>query len=205
MYDAIAPRYDRMHRRFLRHAGGQAQAALEASLMTRIAPGMRILDAGCGTGALARTVLETFGKSVSLTLMDASREMLARTSDIPAERVQGSLLDMPFQTGCFDLAIACWAIEATENEGIAVAELMRVVRPGGHVLVAFCADQPVDDLAGSLLRKTVELRRTGRFLSVRAIEDAFRSCGAQSVLRHRCDGPVAVLDATREVVSRRAA
>lgn len=197
MYDALAPRYDDMHRRFLRHAGGQAQAVLEACLMTRLAPGMRVLDAGCGTGALARRVSRAFGDSVALTLLDTSREMLARTRDIRADRVQGSLLNLPFQTGGFDLGVACWSIEATDDELVAVAELMRVVRPGGHVLVVFCADQPTDTLAASLLRKSVEFRGTGRFLDTRAITQAFHTNGAQSVLRHRCKGPAAVLDATR--------
>lgn len=193
-YDKIASRYERMHSRWLRHAGGEAQAALEACLISRVRAGDRVLDAGCGTGALSRALTRQ-GEDVTLTLLDVCDEMLAMTKDVPARRVRGSLLDMPFQSGTFDIAVAAWAIEATPDAPRAVAELMRVVRPGGRVLVAFCATEPPRRLAASLLRKGVEMRRTGRFLDAGAIEAALRANGADSVIRHRCTGPVAMIDA----------
>lgn len=195
-YDLIAARYDRMHRRWLKHAGGEAQAALEASLVSRINPGDRVLDAGCGTGALAHSLTQ-HQTGLSLTLLDSCEQMLAQARDVKGTRVCGSLLDMPFDDDAFDVVVAAWAIEATGDECTAISELMRVVRPGGHVLVAFCATEPPHSLTASLLRKGVELRRTGRFLETRAIEDAMRSNGADLIIRHRCHGPAAVLDARR--------
>lgn len=196
-YDTFAHRYDRMHCRWLRHAGGEAQAALEASLVTRLSPGDRVLDAGCGTGALARSLALRFDGQLRLTLLDASRAMLDGADDPDATRVQGSLLDMPFADGQFAVAVAAWSIEATGDEWTAIGELMRVVRPGGHVLAAFCASDPGVGMAARLLRKGVELRRAGRFLDTAEIENAFRAHGASHLVRHRCTGPAAVIDARR--------
>lgn len=193
-YTSLATRYDRMHSRWLRHAGGEAQAALEASVITRLTTGDKVLDAGCGTGALARAISRQVG-DLSLTVLDACPEMLALTGDLDATRVQGSLLDLPFEDDSFDHATAAWAIEATGDSARAVGELSRVVRPGGHVLVAFCATEPTDRMTARVLRKTVELRRTGQFLDATAVQAAFRAHGADRVVRHRCDGPVAVMDA----------
>lgn len=194
-YDLIASRYDRMHSRWLRHAGGEAQAALEASLLSRVAPGARVLDAGCGTGHLSRA-LAAHDPSLRLTLLDACSEMLEQTHDVEASRRLGSLLCLPFADSSFDVAVAAWAIEATNDEATAISELMRVVRPGGVVLVAFCATEPPRRLAASVLRKGIELRRTGRFLEVGRVEAAMHANNAASVIRHRCSGPAAVLAAT---------
>lgn len=193
-YDRLAARYDKMHSRWLRHAGGEAQAALEASLISRTNSGDRVLDAGCGTGALSRAVASQI-EDVSLTLFDLCDDMLALTQDVEADRVRGSLLDMPFEDGTFDVAVAAWSIEATGQPDRAIAQLFRVVRPGGRLLVAFCADEPPTTFAATLLRKGVELRQTGSFLDARQVEAEFRKNGAFEVIRHRCAGPVAVLDA----------
>lgn len=195
VYDTLAARYDLMHGRWLHHAGGEAQAALEASLVTRIAPGQRVLDAGCGTGTMARSLMARFGGQLSLTLLDASREMLARTADIEADRVHGSLLAMPFEAGLFDIAVAAWSIEATGDETAAIRELMRVVRPAGHVIVAFCATEPAGRIGARVLKKTVALRRAGSFIDAARVEDVFWRHGAARVIRHRCGGPAAVIDA----------
>src|SRR6056297_2190782 len=56
-YERLAPRYDRLHHRWLRHAGGEAQAALEALVRALATPNSKLLDAGCGTGKLARTLI----------------------------------------------------------------------------------------------------------------------------------------------------
>ena len=193
-YDLIASRYDKMHDRWLRHAGGEAQAALEASLFSRVVPGDRVLDAGCGTGHLSRA-LAAHDPTLRLTLLDSCEGMLDQTRDVIGSRRLGSLLEMPFADNSFDVAVAAWAIEATNDEATAIAELMRVVRPGGTVLVAFCATEPPRRLAASVLRKGIEFRRTGRFLEAEKVEVAMHQCNADSVIRHRCNGPVAVIAA----------
>jgi hypothetical protein len=56
IYDRLASYYDTLHARFLRMAGGEAKSAMEDALSALLAPGMRILGAGCGTGQGAKNV-----------------------------------------------------------------------------------------------------------------------------------------------------
>jgi hypothetical protein len=44
-YGGIATAYDRLHARWLRHAGGEAQSAFEGAVIALVRPGVRILDA----------------------------------------------------------------------------------------------------------------------------------------------------------------
>ncbi|MEL6209040.1 MAG: methyltransferase domain-containing protein, partial [Pseudomonadota bacterium] len=99
LYDRLAPRYDRLHRRWLKHAGGEAQVALEAAVRALASPTTNLLDAGCGTGAFARALIAEGVVSERVTLLDPSEEMLARCADIPANRMNGRLEALPFRDG----------------------------------------------------------------------------------------------------------
>ncbi|MEM1265270.1 MAG: methyltransferase domain-containing protein [Pseudomonadota bacterium] len=192
VYNRIASRYATMHQRWLRHAGGPAQAAFEAAVVARLAAGDRMLDAGCGRGDLARHVLSA-RPSVVLTLLDASAEMLAAARDLPVPRIDGSLLDLPFPSASFDLVSAAWSIEATENPVQAISELKRVLRPGGDLVVVFCSDAAPGSIAARILRRAVELRGTGRFLCTETVAAALRT-GTPGRLTHlRSFGPATAL------------
>lgn len=128
-YDDIANRYDRMHRRWLRYAGGEAQAAFEASVLARFEPGMKVLDAGCGTGVLARRLLSFAPGPVDIPLIDNSAKMLALASSPAVQFRKGCLMELPFADEQFDLVTAAWSIEATPNLGRSLRELLRVLRP----------------------------------------------------------------------------
>ena len=197
IYSKIAPRYDRMHRKWLKYAGGEAQAAFEASITAHIRPGMSVLDAGCGTGEFARHLTALYGGTIGLTLYDACPEMLAQTHGIPAERAEGCLCDMPFADDSFDLISAAWSIETTPDPAKALAELMRVLKPGGQLVIVFCATTPTDRLLARVLRQSVTLRGTGRFLDVDDIHQHLTANGAEAVTRLRCDGPAAVFSAQK--------
>jgi hypothetical protein len=95
--------------------------------------GRRVLDAGCGRGAVARAVL-TACPSAALTAMDLSPQMLAH-APAQANRQRGSIQNLPFEDGAFDVAYCVEALEHAGNPEGAVDELCRVVRPGGRVLV----------------------------------------------------------------------
>jgi ubiquinone/menaquinone biosynthesis C-methylase UbiE len=139
IYDRLAPRYDRLHRRWLRVGGGETVAALQGCLAAELRPGIRVLDAGCGTGALGRWIMAHEPRA-SLTLLDAAPGMLKRTQAIPAQRVHGDLLMLPFPTGWFDIVTCAWALETTGNPDRAFHELYRVVAPGGLLCCCFCTE-----------------------------------------------------------------
>ena len=98
----------------------------------------RILDAGCGSGRnmveLARHGQVT-GVELSPTSVRLARE---RES---GEVVEGSVLEMPFEEGCFDLTVSLDVIEHLEDDVGALRELRRVTKPGGALLVTVPAYQ----------------------------------------------------------------
>ena len=98
----------------------------------------RILDAGCGSG---RNMVELarFGAVTGVELSDTS-VALARARNA-GEVVEGSVLEMPFATDSFDLAVSLDVIEHLEDDLGALRELRRTVAPGGQLLVTVPAYQ----------------------------------------------------------------
>jgi SAM-dependent methyltransferase len=101
-------------------------------------PGARILDAGCGSGRnmieLARYGVVT-GVELSPLSVAAARER--HTGEVLA----GSIADMPLGSDSFDLAVCLDVIEHLAEDAPALAELRRVVAPGGALVVTVPAYQ----------------------------------------------------------------
>lgn len=197
LYDRLAPDYDRLHRRWLRHAGGEAQAALEATVRALAAPDTNLLDAGCGTGAFARALVAEGMAPARMTLLDPSDAMLAYCTDVPAKQVKGRLEALPFASGEFDMVTCAWALETVPDPDVALRELCRVVRPGGVLCLAFCADLPARAMADWLIRRALQARGTGRFLSREQVIRALRESEAFDVRPIPSQGPAAALLARR--------
>jgi ubiquinone/menaquinone biosynthesis C-methylase UbiE len=98
-----------------------------------VRPSHRILDAGCGTGAMARAVL-ALEPGAQLTMLDRSPAMLSKAADIPGHRQLGSVLDLPFPEGVFDVVVGAWMLETISERERALGELVRVLAPGGSLL-----------------------------------------------------------------------
>ena len=98
----------------------------------------RILDAGCGSG---RNMLElarrgtVSGVEVSDTSAELARERHA------GEVISGSVVQMPFASESFDLAVCLDVLEHLEDDLAAMQELRRVVAPDGSLLVTVPAYQ----------------------------------------------------------------
>jgi SAM-dependent methyltransferase len=196
-YDRLAPAYDRRHRRWLRHAGGEAQAALEATVRVLAVPGLDLLDAGCGTGAFARRLVAEGQVGLNLTLLDPSEAMLDRCADIPADRVNGRLEQLPFQSARFDIVTCAWALETAACIDTALAELHRIVRPGGVLCLAFCAEKPAFGLGDRVMKFALTQRGAGRFLAVDAVATMLETRYGMDVRALPCRGPAAALVARR--------
>ena len=93
----------------------------------------RILDMGCGTGG-ASLVLHRYGDAVAF---DRASGAFSLAPDRPyAHRVIGAAdRPLPFADGCFDAAVALDVLEHLDDDRAATAELGRVVRPGGYLVV----------------------------------------------------------------------
>jgi ubiquinone/menaquinone biosynthesis C-methylase UbiE len=97
----------------------------------------RILDAGCGTGVFTLDML-AFGPRV--TGLDISQPMLQRaahkTQGHPFRGVAGDMSFLPFVDECFDKVVSVTALEFVGDARGAVAELFRVTKKGGVIVVA---------------------------------------------------------------------
>ncbi|MEO5678872.1 MAG: ubiquinone/menaquinone biosynthesis methyltransferase [Acidimicrobiales bacterium] len=127
MFDTIAPRYDLVNRvmTFRMDVGWRRRTVRELGL----GAGSIVVDLASGTGDLchdlARASLRPVAVDLSLGMLEHA------THSFP--RVQGDGLDLPFRTGSVD-GVACgFALRNFVALPPALAELARIVRPGGRI------------------------------------------------------------------------
>lgn len=137
LYDEVAPLYESFRAQWLALAGARTEEAMVQDLAAVLRSGDRVLDAGCGTGAMSRTILE-LQPDVDLTLVDASEAMLERAGELGSRRMVGDVADLPFEEGSFDVITCAWVIETVPDPAAAATELLRVLDPDGFLLVSFC-------------------------------------------------------------------
>ncbi|MCP4384389.1 MAG: class I SAM-dependent methyltransferase [Hyphomicrobiales bacterium] len=125
-------------------------------------------------------------------------------ADLPVRLVEGCLMALPFDDTMFDLVSAAWSVESTPNPARVVRELLRVLRPGGQLVLVFCSAEPTSRVSSRLLRHTVKLRGTGQFLDPETIIEIAEAAGADQVIRHRCDGAAAALTIRKSAASQNA-
>lgn len=106
-------------------------AALDAG---RVTSGTRLLDAGCGAGLLA---LLAHLRGAQVAALDASPGLVAIARQrVPAADVrEGDLENLPFTDASFDAVTAVNSVYYAQDMAAAMRELVRVVRPGGRVIV----------------------------------------------------------------------
>ncbi|WP_305985147.1 class I SAM-dependent methyltransferase [Roseibium sp. MMSF_3544] len=197
LYDRLAPVYDRLHQRWLRFAGGEAQAALEAAVRVGMTEEAKLLDAGCGTGRFARGLLACGITPKQITLLDPSEAMLSRCSDLPVRRSRGRLEAMPFPDSSFDLVTSAWVVETVSEPSDALRELCRVLRPGGILCLTFCAEKPFRGFVDWVMYRGLSLRHTGRFLNIEDIKRSLKGAMTCEVQTLPSAGPAATLIARR--------
>ena len=105
-------------------------------------PGDEVLDVGCGPGFYVVDILDIVGENGAVTGVDASASMLAiaarKTGDRPNVRLlEGEATELPVGDASVDRAISVQVFEYLSDVDVeaALAELMRVVRPGGRVVI----------------------------------------------------------------------
>jgi SAM-dependent methyltransferase len=102
--------------------------------------GRRVLEVGLGYGtvaeALARGGADYHGLDIADGPVEMARHRLAGVPGAePAQVQQGSVLELPFADGFFDRVVSIGCLHHTGNLGRAVAEVRRVLRPGGELLM----------------------------------------------------------------------
>jgi SAM-dependent methyltransferase len=129
-YDRFAANYEAQRH----HGYHRLIDELELELVRKYGTGKDVFEAGCGTGLLLREAA-TFARSA--VGLDLSRGMLGPARARGLRVVQGSLTDVPLPTASFDLVYSMKVLAHVPPIERAVAELGRLVRPGGHLLLEF--------------------------------------------------------------------
>jgi SAM-dependent methyltransferase len=94
----------------------------------------RILEVGCGRGEFAERMMRGLGAEV--LALDLSARMVELTSARGVDARIGDVRSLPFPDHVFDCAVAAWMLYHVPDLDRAVAELYRVLRPGGRLVAA---------------------------------------------------------------------
>lgn len=132
--------------------------------------GSKLLDVGCGTGALAGALVERVGAGGSVVGVDPNPQMLAvaRRKPWPVRWVDGRAEALPFGDATFDAVVSQFAMMFFDDRARALREMRRVLQQRGTLCVAVCdaveTSPGYGRLAGLLQR-----------LFGREVADAFRA------------------------------
>jgi demethylmenaquinone methyltransferase/2-methoxy-6-polyprenyl-1,4-benzoquinol methylase len=140
LFAAIARRYDFIND--LQSVGLHRLWKNRLVRMTNLAPGNAALDVCCGTGdiaqRLARAGARVKGLDFSSHMLEVARERNkahAPGSQTVVEFLQGDALDLPFEADTFDAVTVGYGLRNLSSWEKGLAEMVRVARPGGRVLV----------------------------------------------------------------------
>jgi demethylmenaquinone methyltransferase/2-methoxy-6-polyprenyl-1,4-benzoquinol methylase len=147
MFDRIAVVYDRMNA--VMTAGLHHQWRRRAADLARLGPGGRALDVATGTGDLALELARRVAPDGAVVAADFSERMLELARDKGRrERAAGALapgvdvrfesanaLALPYADGAFDAATVGFGARNFSDLDRGLAEMARVVRPGGRVVI----------------------------------------------------------------------
>lgn len=112
-----------------------------SAFLPRLARGIEVLDAGCGTGAVAR---EVAAKVARVTAVDLRKAQIAAARKLSRgitnlEFATGDISHLQFRDDRFDLAYCRFVLEHVPDPLAAIKELARVTRSGGTVVACECA------------------------------------------------------------------
>jgi ubiquinone/menaquinone biosynthesis C-methylase UbiE len=182
-------------RRLLAQEG--AAAYLKTVLTgTGLKPGARALDAGCGPGGISETLADIVGEAGHVTGLDLNAERIrdaaARNAHRPWLRfLQGDVRRTGLDDASFDYVWSQYVFEYLPDRDVALAELMRVTRPGGKVVISDIdglgfQNWPFDDALRDGTQRIVEaLSARGFDLYVgRKLFSEFRRAGLRDVRVH---------------------
>lgn len=110
-------------------------------LTTGLAPGMKALDAGCGPGVTTAIMADVVGPQGSVRGVDFSAQRLAEArahcASLPqCSFAEGDVRKLELPDNTFDYTWSQFVLEYLPNPAGALAELIRVTRPGGRVVVS---------------------------------------------------------------------
>ncbi len=135
MFDRIAGLYDAMNS--VMTAGLHHQWRRRAADLAAVGPGARVLDVATGTGDLAIELRRRVGPTGEVVGCDFSDEMLvhARRKAPALTFEHANAMELPYPDASFDAATVGFGARNFGDLERGVAEMARVVRPGGRVVI----------------------------------------------------------------------
>lgn len=139
VFDSVASRYDVMND--LMSAGLHRVWKRFTVEQSGLRPGQRALDVAGGTADLAVQFARRVGPTGEVVLTDINGAMLARGRDrmvdagVPVPAVQCDAEKLPFPDEHFDCVSVAFGLRNMTHKDRALAEMRRVLRPGGRLLV----------------------------------------------------------------------
>lgn len=139
VFESVADKYDLMND--LMSAGLHRLWKAFTVRQADVRPGMRALDIAGGTGDLARAFADRAGDTGLVVLSDINESMLRAGRDKLLDKgrmlplVQCDAEHLPFADDSFDLVSVAFGLRNMTHKDTALAEMRRVIRPGGKVLV----------------------------------------------------------------------
>lgn len=130
---------------------------LELELVERYGRGKDVVEVGCGTGLLLGRAARFARRAVGV---DLSRGMLEPARARGLAVAQGSATELPIATASCDVAYCFKVLAHVDEPGRALAEMARVVRPGGWVLAEFYNPRSLRRLVKALKPPTAISTRT---------------------------------------------
>lgn len=141
-YDEVASVYDDFANVWDNHVAGAALTYFTEILGERVKPGAVVLDAGSGTGERTQAIL-TQTRPAQVVALDASPGMMAvaqnKIQNEHVDFVQGDISTLPFPDNTFDVVACTWVVEIMAEPKRVVEEYVRVIKPDGFVVYAFCS------------------------------------------------------------------
>ena len=134
LFDRTAPHYDWINR--VMSFGSGVRYRRDALARAGLVAGDRVLDVAIGTGLVARAAADILAGDGRITGVDLSMGMLAEArKSLPITLVQGVAERLPVADGCADFVTMGYALRHVTDLESTFAEYLRVLKPGGTLLI----------------------------------------------------------------------
>lgn len=150
MFDAVAERYDLLND--VLSFGQDRRWRPVVARLVGARSGDAVLDIAAGTGTSSRTFTSSGARCVAC---DFSLGMLRVGASRPAELVSfvaGDALALPFGDQAFDVVTISFGLRNVADPDAALAEMLRVTRPGGRLVICEFSHLPAGPLDGAYQR-----------------------------------------------------